>query len=160
MKREELKAMGVADELIDKIMGLHGATMTATISESKKYKEQSEQLSADLEAARKSTGDVTELRAKLEQSEKAFQSLHKGQKVRDALAEYKPKDAELLLKLIDLDKINVNDNGISGLKEQIEPIKTGKGFLFDDSPNNKGGNGGVGNPPAAGTSMNDILRRL
>ena len=156
MKREELKGLGIADELIDKVMALHGATLTAATSEGKRAQEQLAQLTADLEVARKNTGDVAALREQLEKSEKAMQGLKKAQAVRDALGAYKPKDADLLMKLIDVDKVSLTDAGIAGLKEQVEPIKAEKGFLFTDERG-----GGEPSPPGAKTrTMNDILRGL
>lgn len=146
MKREELKAMGLTDEQIEKVMGLHGATVTdlqnkitTATTAAADQKTQLEKLTKDLDAATKATGDVEAIKKQLEAAQTALATTQKSQKVRDALAPYKPHDAETLMRLIDLDKVNFTDAGIVGLKEQVEPLKESKKFLFADTPDGSGG---------------------
>lgn len=48
-----------------------------------------------------------------------------------AKSELKPLDAELIKNLVSIDKIVINDDGITGLKEQLEKIKEERPFLFE-----------------------------
>lgn len=166
MKREELKALGVADELIDKIMGLHGtalaeqkskldaATQKATDAEAQLNK-----LTADLTAAQKSGADAAALQKQLADAQAALAATTKAQTIRDALAAYKPHNAATLMKIIDTDKITITDAGAVGLKEQVDALKADQPFLFADAADPKGG--GDPKPPGGGVkSMNDILRGL
>jgi len=56
------------------------------------------------------------------------------------------------MKLLDLDKVTVTDAGPSGLKEQVEALKTAQPYLFTDAPNPKGGGDPDPNPAAPGFS--------
>ena len=72
--------------------------------------------------------------------------------------EYKPKDVSLLMRLIDHEKVTINEDGThTGLKEQVDPLKTDSGYLFSDAPDSSGGNPGSGNPGAT-FDMNAFLR--
>lgn len=146
MKREELKALGVADDLIDKIMGLHGTALTeqkskldAATQKATDTEAQLTKLTADLTAAQKSGADAAALKAQLEAATKALDATKKSQTIRDALGEYKPHNAATLMRLLDLDKINVTDAGTIGLKEQVDALKAGQPYLFADATAPKGG---------------------
>lgn len=150
MKREDLKALGLTDEQIEKVMGFHGTTvndingrLAAATTAASDQKAQLDKLTADLAAAQKATGDADAIKKQLAEVQAALANTQKAQKVRDALAEYKPHDAETILRLIDLDKVSFGDAGIAGLKEQMEPLKASKKFLFADTPDGAGGK-----PPA------------
>lgn len=58
------------------------------------------------------------------------------------------QDVDVMLKLIDLDKVTIDDSGkLTGLSEQIETLKKDKPFLFKAAPNPVDPNGN-GNKPA------------
>ncbi len=166
MKREELKALGVADDVIEKIMGLHGTALAEQKSKldvatqkATDLGSQVTQLTADLTKAQAATGNVDDIKRQLADAQAALAATTKAQKVRDALATYKPRDAGTLMKLLDLEKVSFTDAGPSGLKEQVEALKTAQGYLFADAADPKGG----ADPKPAGNgtkSMNDILRGL
>lgn len=165
MKREELKSLGLTDEQIDKVMAINGQDVNAqkALLDAEKAKAQEagtqlSKLTADLAAAQKNTGDVTALKAQLTQAQEALSSAQKTGKLRAALGEFKPRDAELLLRLIDQSKVTVTETGeMTGLKDQVEALRQTSGYLFADTPTDKGG------APAGGSgggdfNMNDFLR--
>lgn len=167
MKREELKALGLTDEQIEKVMGLHGTTVTdlqnklSTASkDAEDRKGQLDKLTTDLADAQKNTGDVAALKDQLAKAQAALASTQKSQKVRDALGQYKPHDAETLMRLLDLDKVNITDAGIVGLKEQVEPLKETKKFLFADSADPAGGKDPANPNPPPATTVEDAIKGI
>lgn len=59
------------------------------------------------------------------------------------IADYKPKDIADIMPHIDLSKININDDGIAGLKEQMETLKTNKAYYFEDEKKPNDNSGGL-----------------
>ncbi len=64
-----------------------------------------------------------------------LEALRSNQK-KDAVAseikkKYQPKDVADILPFIDMEKVKFENNTISGLDEQIEPIKKSKDYLFE-----------------------------
>ena len=166
MKREELEAMGLSKENIDKIMQQNGqdienAKHTAAAAEKQRadsLQTQLDTLNADLTAARNEAVSARDLKARLDEAEAKMKSIAKANAIRDALAEFNPRDAALVMKLLDDSKITQNNDGtLSGLKEQIEPMKTTSGYLFTDMPDSSGGTVDAGNSGNA-FDMNAFLR--
>lgn len=153
MKREDLKALGLTDEQIEKVMGMHGTTVTdlqtklaAATVKTTDAETQLTKLNTDLTAAQKSGADAEALKSQLADAQKALAATQKTQKVRDALTAYKPRDASTLIRLLDLDKVSFTDAGAVGLKEQVDALKAAQGYLFADEPTPKGGGDPNPNP--------------
>ena len=166
MKREELKALGLTEEQIEKIMALNGQAIEAWKAQAEAEKGradtaqgQLQTLQGELSKAQKIAGDFESLKAQLTKAQADLAGAQKTAKLKDALGAYKPKDAGLLMKLLDADKISLGEDGkIIGLEEQIKPLKESSGYLFADTPSEKGGNI---NPPEQNPNqfnMNDFLR--
>lgn len=166
MKREELKGINLTDEQIEKIMAWNGqdienAKLNAAATEKARadgLQEQLNTLTTDLADARNNAATAKDLKAKLDAAEAKIKAGAKANAIRDALAEYKPKDAAMLMRLLDMDKITHSDDGvISGLKEQVDPLKQNSGYLFSDAPDSSGGSPDSG---SAGKTfdMNAFLR--
>lgn len=62
----------------------------------------------------------------------AHQKTEKSDKVRAAIANYHPKDVNDIMPHIDMEKITVDGDKLTGFTEQIEPLKESKGYLFDN----------------------------
>ena len=108
--------------------------------------------------AQTSASDEAELLRRELAAEKAKAA---ERELRDAvmggLTAFKPKDAATLYRLIDPTKVVIENGAVkSGLKEQVEPMKQTQGYLFSDTPDDRGG----ADPGAATTTitMNDIIR--
>jgi predicted nucleic acid-binding Zn-ribbon protein len=162
MKREDLAKLGIAEDLVDKIMALHGSDieshkgkLTASQAELDGLKKQLTEAGAAIEGFKKldvdgikAAADEWKAKAEAAQAEAAKQvaALKFDHALDGALTGAKAKNAKAVRALLTLDalKLNETDGSILGLKEQLEKIKTENDFLFDsDQPTPKivvGGN--------------------
>ncbi|MEG2931404.1 MAG: phage scaffolding protein [Ruthenibacterium sp.] len=136
MKREDLTALGVSEDSVDKIMSINGRDI-----ETYKVSAAAEKLRADgldeqlKTAGKKLEGYDPEWKAKTELAEKAAAA--KVDKFRfdsaldAALSAEKTRDAISVKAHLDTTKMSFADGKIIGLSEQLEPLKKDKGFLFE-----------------------------
>jgi predicted nucleic acid-binding Zn-ribbon protein len=155
MKREELVKLGIAEDLVDKIMALHGsdieshkAKLTTAQAEVDGLKKQVTDANAAIEGFKKMDVDgikaaADEWKAKAEAAQaeavKQVAQLKFDHALDGELVTAKAKNAKAVKALLQPDALKLNDDGsILGLKEQIEKIKTENDFLFDsDQPTPK-----------------------
>lgn len=166
MKREDLKAMGLTDDQVNTIMTQNGqdienAKQNAAATE-KAHADglqiQLDTLTADLTTARNEAITAKDMKTRLEAAEAKVKAFQRSTAIHDGLAQYKPRDAKMLAKLLDDSKINIADDGtISGLAEQVEALKQSSGYLFADTPSEKGGSPDSGKGGEA-FNMNAFLR--
>lgn len=170
MKREELQAQGLTDEQINFVMAQNGrdienAKQASGSTEAANEKARADRLQAqvdqitiDLAAAQETASSAAALRKSFDELTAKHNATIKANAIRDALAEYKPRDASMLARLLDTDKITIESDGkVTGLKEQVEPLKANSGYLFADTPDSTGGSPSGGN--SGGTfDMNAFLR--
>lgn len=148
MKREELKALGLEDDVVNQIMGLHGKTvhglnskLTAAEQRATQFEEQLQSHQTELDTLKESakgndelTQKLADYQAKLDKAENdSKQQLAEQQKdfaIKLALKEANALDENIVLGLLDRDTIKVADNGLQGFSEQLETLKTDKSFLF------------------------------
>ena len=168
MRREELRAQGLTDAQIEFVMQQNGLDITnarqndeavqAERAISQELRQQLETVRADLQAAQTGAATASELRRQLGEAQARLDASTKANAVRDAITQYKPRDAAMIMRLLDMDKITVGQDGtLTGLKEQMDPMKEASAFLFADAPDSSGGT-----PPAGGGGnafdMNAFLR--
>ncbi|WP_460413992.1 phage scaffolding protein [Lacticaseibacillus paracasei] len=151
MKREELKGLGLSDEQVDKVMGIHGTDVND-------LKGQVSQLTTERDALKQRTADsdkqLNELKA-AHKDDKDFQAeidkLKADNKAKDDAASKQLKETQLnyqtelaLVKagalntkaasaLIDKDKLSLDEKGnVTGLDEQLKALKSDDSskFLF------------------------------
>lgn len=147
MKRKFLEDLGLEGDAIEKIMAEAGKDVTSlkarvddlteqlnvketTISE--KNNKIAELEKVDIEAIKKSEYE----RGKTEGS-KEIEDFKKQNALDKALLNYKAKDASILSKMLDMEKVKYNDKFeiVEGLEEQINSIKESHDYLFDsDNP--------------------------
>ena len=145
MKREFLKTLGIEDEMINKIMDEHGKSIGAEIAKTQaaqtvktQFEEQLRQREKEFEEVKKAADGNADLSKKLSEIEESSktQKADFDRKLRMAAARAEIGDAvhdvELYLGLIDLSKIDLDDNGSikAGFKEQREKIDKEKPFLL------------------------------
>lgn len=166
MKREDLKAKGLSDEQIEFVMQTNGqdienAKQSAAATEKARadgLQTQLDTLTTDLTNARNDAISAKDMKARLDAAEAKVKAFQRSSAIHDGLAQYKPRDAKMLAKLLDDSKITIADDGtISGLQEQVEALKESSAYLFADTPDPRGGN------PDAGSggkefNMNAFLR--
>lgn len=151
MKREELKGLGLSDEQVDKVMGIHGTDVND-------LKGQVSQLTTERDTLKQRATDsdkqLNELKA-AHKDDKDFQAeidkLKADNKAKDDAASKQLKETQLnyqtelaLVKagalntkaasaLIDKDKLSLDEKGnVTGLDEQLEVLKSDDSskFLF------------------------------
>lgn len=154
MTKEQLKALGVTEELAIKIAGeskkeLEGYVEKTKFDEVDTKVKQLETSVAErdkqLEDLKKSTGDVETLKKQIEtlQNENKtkeetykteLSNLKKTNVLDLALAGAKVKNNKAIKALLDSEKIKLKDDGtLEGLTEQLEAIKKTDAYLFEET---------------------------
>lgn len=129
-----------------------------------KFDEEVTKLQGRVKENEKAAKKVAELEAQVAEKDKAITGYEKKGKVAAALREAGARDEELLLRLIDLDSVTFDDkDGLSGLEEQLEPIRKKNPYLFHRAAQ-RGGVDAGGMPPAGSgrvtnQAINDEIRR-
>ncbi len=152
MKREDLKALELADEAIDEIMKLHGKSVEAHKAQLTEAEKQAEALQGQLEEANKAIEGFKELdvdgikaaaddwKAKAEQAQKDAQAeitrLKFDHALEGALAEAKAKNPKAVKALLNFDNLKLAEDGrIVDLENQLKVIKDENDYLFEsDQP--------------------------
>ena len=148
MKKEDLIALGIDEEVAKSVMALHGKQVTqlnaqvATAEQqATQYQEQLQSNQTELDSlkeAAKGNDELTksyeDLQAKFDASKSdADSKLSEAQKdfaIKLALKDANALDENIILGLLDRDTIKVAENGLQGFTEQLETLKTDKSFLF------------------------------
>lgn len=151
MKREQLRDLGLTDEQLGSVMALHGQTVNglntslATAEQERdQFKEQLNTNQTELDGLKELakgneevTAQLTELQGKFDQvstdSEAKLAAQKKDFAIQLALKEANSVDEAIVLGLLDKDTIKVTDDGLQGFKEQLETLKEGKPFLFQEA---------------------------
>ena len=150
MKRDELKALGLEDAVIDKIMDMNGTDINAVKGKLTNAEETIQTLQAtigerdtDIQTLKETAGNSEELNTKLADLQSKYdadtQNLNsqiQQSKVNSALEmallSNKARNSKAVKALIDMDKIELAEDGtINGLDEQLEALKTENDFLFE-----------------------------
>ena len=163
MKKEDLIALGVTEDLAKQIMALHGADMTKAKAEDatkqetiNDLKQQLSERDKDLKKIQKDNSDNEDLKNQITDLQTQYKALEKSsdEKVaklqRDAaldslLGEFKPKNAKAVKALLDNEKISFSDGQLQGAKEQLEALKGTDAYLFDLGVQQAGYNPAAGN---------------
>lgn len=176
MKREELEKLGLEKEAIDQIMALYGrdieahkTKISAAESERDGLKTQLEEAlkaiegfkGMDIEGIKKS---ADEWKAKAEQAQKDAEA--QVYKVRyeaalsDALKDAKAKNVKAVRALLNEADLKLTDDGLIGLKEQLEKVKPENDYLFEsDTPTPKVVAGANNKPTIADDAILAAVRR-
>ncbi|QEY33726.1 scaffolding protein [Caproiciproducens galactitolivorans] len=160
MERKFLKDLGIADDVIDKIMAENGKD----INELKSAVETSKTTLADLqkqiserdkqlETLKKSSGDNEALKQQITELQEAnkkakdeydanLKKLTLGSKIEVALMGAMAKNVKAVRALLDESKISLDGENVLGLKEQLEQVQKENPYLFGEETKNP--------PPPAG----------
>lgn len=148
MKKEDLIALGVDEETAKSIMALHGKTVTqlnaqvATLEgERDTAQQQLKSNQAELDTLKESakgnealTAQLADLQAKFDDaktnSENTIADLKKQSAIELALTQAGARNITAVKALLDADKLTISENGVEGLKEQLEAVKTDNDYLF------------------------------
>ncbi|MGX7387919.1 capsid protein [Carnobacterium divergens] len=181
MKKEDLIALGIEEEAAKSIMALHGKTVTqlnaqvATAEgERDQFKEQLETNQSELNTLKESAKDNEELTKQLAEfqvkmdtvkteTETKLLSQQKDFAIQSALKEANALDATIVLGLLDKDTIKVSDDGVHGLKEQLDGLKESKSFLFEQAEVTKETTPAIvapGNPTGGAGGGKSIVQKI
>ena len=169
MNREFLRSLELEDDVIESIMAKHGATIKELNDQVETQKTKAETLEeqiterdTDLETLREQLKDHeganTELEALQSKYDEETQKLQsqlehntKMNEIRLAINKSGARNEKAVLALLDLEEVKVNDDGVQGLKEQIDTIKETDSYLFETTENKKPNIVTGGNPQGSGS---------
>lgn len=153
MKREELKELGLEDDVIEKVMKLHGQSTEAlktkagqAETEAATLKKQIEDANAQIESFKSMDvegikGAADDWKAKYEQARKdaadAVAKLKFDHALESALAGAKARDITAVRALLKADDLKLSEDGatVIGLDDQLKALREQKDFLFEsDTP--------------------------
>ena len=137
---------------------------------SKGYKTQIDQLNGELTKLKESATDAEALKSQITQLQSDIASRDAAMKqqqlqytIKDAIRGSKAKNADVVLKMIDTQKITENNGQLFGLNEQHEALKKTDAYLFESETDP---NGGVdphkepdGGKPGANYTVNEMIRK-
>lgn len=178
MKRETLKELGIAEDIIDKIMAENGKDIESAKKPFTDYDDIKKQLgeanttiegfkNLDIEGIKKAADDW---KAKAEQAEKdaaaKVAEMEFSGRVDSAITAAKGKNLKAVKALLDIDALKASKNQEADIKSALEALKKGNGYLFDAEqvPPPLGapgaGNTPITPPPPAHTMAQSIKEQL
>ena len=169
MNREFLRSLELEDGVVESIMAKHGATvkeindqLNTQKTKAESLEEQITERDTDLKALREQLKDheganteLESLQSKYDEETQKLQSqLEQNKKmneIRLAINKSGARNEKAILALLDLEEVKVNDDGVQGLKEQIDSIKESDNYLFESVENKKPNIVAGGNPQGVGS---------
>lgn len=142
MKREFLKGLGLADEVIESIMAEHG-------SSTQKIRDDLKNATDNLKTANDkiaSFGDVEAIKADVAKYKADYQKAvddHNNyvaeqeftKNLNDGLNAYKPRNVKALMPFLDVEKLKSSKNFSEDLKSMVEPLRAKEAWLFENKQN-------------------------
>lgn len=154
MNRETLQKFGLSDDQVNQVMAEHGKDLEKSKgaeSELEQLKQQNTELTSQISDRDKQLKDLsgkvdgneelqTQIKALQDQNKQAktdyetnIATLKRDGAIELALREAKAKNPKAVRALLDGDTIKVDEDGVRGLKEQLEQLHTSDAYLFDVS---------------------------
>ncbi|SHI01898.1 phage scaffolding protein [Virgibacillus chiguensis] len=152
MNREELKELGLSDELIDKVMTSHGKVVNSIKEKAEKadtlesqiedYKTQLadrdtqlEELGKKAEGNEELTAQIEELKQQNETTKTEYEQKLEQQafdhKLENTLSGAKVKNTKAVKALLDMDTIKLDGDILKGLDDQLNNLKENEPYLFE-----------------------------
>lgn len=175
MKREDLVKLGVAEELIDQIMVLHGKDIEKHKTATETAKAELDGIKAQLTEANttiegfkkldiegvKKSADEWKAKAEKAQADAAAQvtQIKFDHALTQALVGAKAKNATAVRALLKLDDLKLTaDGSIVGLEDQIKKVREANDFLFEAEGATPKIVAGTSSPPMLEDSFTTALR--
>ena len=148
MTKEELKALGLNEEQIEKVAEDYGKNYVTKIQfnqkneELKQAKESLTTMQSDMDALKKTNADNAELAkqidemkaAQVKRDEEYTAQIHKMEVdgiVERTLMTFKAKNGKAVRALLDLEDVKLKDGTIKGLDDQLTKLKESDPYLFE-----------------------------
>lgn len=148
MTKEELKALGLTDEQIEKVVEDYGKNYVTKLQFNKKNdalkqaEESLEAMQSDIETLKKANADNAELSKQIDELNAAqlkreaeytaqIQKMELDGIVERTLLSSKVKNAKAVRALLDLEDAKVKDGAIKGLDDQLTKLKESDPYLFE-----------------------------
>lgn len=163
MQRNELEKLGLEKEAIDQIMALHGRDIEANKAKAAAIESERDGLKSQLDEAAKAIEgfkaldiegvkkQADEWKAKAEQAakdaEKQVYQVRYESALSDALKASKAKNVKAVRALLNEADLKLTDDGLVGLKEQLEKVKPENDYLFESDVSTPKIVSGGGNKP-------------
>lgn len=159
MKREDLKALGLADELIDKIMAENGKDIEATKAKFSDYETTKTQLAdatktidgfkaMDIEGVKKAADDWKAKAEKAEADAAAkITDMQFDGLLTSTVSAAKGKSAKAIRALLNVDTLKSSKNQEADIKTALEALKKESGYLFEQEQTPPPYAGGTGTNP-------------
>lgn len=138
MTKEELKELGLSDELADKIYKdfVPKGQFNAKNQELKSLKERVEKLTEENNSNKELKDAFTKLKeeAELKENEynQALESMKKQSAIDRVLQGANVRNAKALQGLIDWEQVSYQDGKLNGLDEQLTGLRESDGYLFNN----------------------------
>lgn len=163
MQRNELEKLGLEKDAIDQIMALHGRDIEANKAKAAAIESERDGLKSQLDEAAKAIEgfkaldiegvkkSADEWKAKAEQAqkdaEKQVYQVRYESALSDALKASKAKNVKAVRALLNEADLKLTDDGLVGLKEQLEKVKPENDYLFESDVTTPKIVSGGGNKP-------------
>ncbi|MDM7641092.1 phage scaffolding protein [Leuconostoc citreum] len=183
MNRDTLQKFGLSDEQVNQVMAEHGKDLEKSKgveSELEQLKQQNTDLTSQITERDKQLKDLsgkadgneelqTQIKALQDQNKQAktdyetnIATLKRDGAIELALREAKAKNPKAVRALLDGETIKVDEDGVHGLKEQLEQLQESDGYLFSDTSDPQPGIKVVttGNPSGGDGSITPNLKDM
>ena len=109
-----------------------------------------EQRTKDLEAAGNYKGEIERLNGIIAERDRSIDTIRKQGRLSIMLKESGARNPDVLMRMIDIDKVQEKDGKVTGLDEQLKALKASDPYLFTDIPAPRGGVDSVPQHPLSG----------
>jgi len=140
MERKFLESLGIEKEAIDNIMAENGKDIEAqkalTVAETQKVTAANDTIKQLQDTVKKFDGvDVEKLKADLATLQQKYDAdtakLRLDNALEVALLSSKARDTKAVRALLDIDKIKLDGDKLTGLEDQIEALKKSHDYMFE-----------------------------
>ena len=133
MNRDFLDSLGLEKEAIDKVMAEHGKAVQAVKSELEDAHTTTETLQEQLKKREAVIKELEEGSISSEELEKVQNQLteqRKEMEIRLGITKAGARNEKAVMALLDAEAIKVNEDGVSGIEEQIKKLQETDSYLF------------------------------
>ena len=161
MTKQELMTLGLSEEDADKVLKEHVPyDRFKQVNDDKKALEVQiadlnksiDGLNEKIKAGENAEQSIKDLKEQLAQKDEQMKANRKDAAIRLALTQAKAKNAKAALALLDVGKLELQDDGtVKGVNEAIEALRKSDAYLFGVDQPQTPPSGGFNPPPEGGT---------